>query len=183
MNTRITISLLAIVLCCAEVNAAVTDADAGGFTTVNELIIDAPRAVVWKAAIDDIGKWWSSDHTISGDASRLSITAMPQGCFCENLGDAAGVVHLLVTMVNPTIVLRLTGGLGPLGLMGVNGNMTWEFSDVGERTNVKFTYAVGGYRAGGLDAISAPVDLVIGEALTRLKSQIEIGDPNRADVE
>lgn len=183
MNTRTNICLLAITLCGAQANAAVTDADTGGFTTVNELIINAPRADVWKVAVDDIGKWWSSEHTVSGDAGRLGITATPQGCFCEDLGEAAGVVHLLVTMVNPTVVLRMTGGLGPLGLMGVNGNMTWEFSDAGERTNVKFTYAVGGYRAGGLEAISVPVDSVIGGALMRLKSQIETGDPNRVDVE
>lgn len=183
MRRRITISLLAFAFCDAEVNAAVTDADVGGFTVVNELIIDAPRAAVWKTAVNDIGKWWSPEHTISGNASRLSITAIVQGCFCENLGDAAGVVHLVVTMVNPTVVLRMTGGLGPLGLMGVNGNMTWEFSDAGEHTSVKFTYAVGGYRAGGLDAISAPVDMVIGEALTRLKSQIEMGNPDGANVE
>jgi len=162
--------------------AEVTDAGAGGFTTVNEVIIDATGDVVWKAAIDDVGLWWSSDHTVSGDASRLSITAVPQGCFCESFGAGAGVVHLNVTMVSPGVVIRLTGGLGPLGLMGVNGNMTWEFKAVEAGTQVKFTYAVGGYRPEGLDTIAAPVDYVIGEALARLKAQIETGDPENADI-
>ena len=163
--------------------AEVADAEAGGFTTINETIIDAPRDVVWRFAIGEIGRWWSPAHTVSGEASRLSIDARPQGCFCEYLGDDAGVVHLSVTMVNPPVVLRLTGGLGPLGLMGVDGNMTWEFSDADGATAVKFTYAVGGYRQGGLDSIAGPVDGVLGEALRRLKAHVETGDAEQSDLE
>ena len=163
--------------------ADVVDVDTGGFTSVNELKIDAGRDVVWQSAIKDIGKWWNPDHTVSGDASRLSITPVPQGCFCERFGAGAGVVHLTVTMVSPGIVIRLTGGLGPLGLMGVNGNMTWEFEDVEGGTKVKFTYAVGGYRPEGLDVIAEPVDFVIGDALHRLKAYIETGDPATADID
>lgn len=88
-----------------------------------------------------------------------------------------------VTFVNPGIILRLTGGLGPLGLMGVSGNMTWEFFDALEGTRVKFTYVVGGYRPGGLNAIALPVDYVIGEALVRMQAYVESGDPEKAVVE
>jgi uncharacterized protein YndB with AHSA1/START domain len=175
-------SLFIFALCTGSAFAEVTDAEKGGFTTVNEVIVDASHEDVWKAAIEDIGIWWSSDHTISGDASRLSITPVPQGCFCESFGSGAGVVHLTVTMVNPGVVIRLTGGLGPLGLMGVNGNMTWEFDEVEDGTKLKFTYAVGGYRPEGLDTIAEPVDFVILEALARLKAHIETGDPENADL-
>ena len=183
MNTLKRASPLGILFFLSCACAEVTDADTGGFTSVNEMTIEAARKDVWLAAINEVGLWWSSDHTISGDASRLNITAIPQGCFCESFGENAGVVHLTVTMVNPTVVLRLTGGLGPLGLMGVSGNMTWEFEDGGEDTVVKFTYAVGGYRADGLDTVSAPVDFVIGEALARLKAHVETGDAENATVE
>lgn len=169
--------------CARSASAAVLDAETSGFTTVNEATIDASRATVWQAAVAEIDRWWSSAHTISGEAGRLHIDARPQGCFCENLGEDSGVVHLTVTMVNPTVVLRLSGGLGPLGLMGVNGNMTWEFFDVEDRTRVRFTYAVGGYRPGGLDSIAEPVDGVIGEALLRLKAYVETGDAERLDLE
>ena len=47
----------------------------------------------------------------------MTIDARTQGCFCEVLGEGAGVVHLTVTFVNPGVILRLSGGLGPLGLM------------------------------------------------------------------
>jgi len=162
--------------------AEVTDSAANGFTTVNTVIVDADRAVAWAAAIR-IGAWWSSAHTMSGDASRMSIEPKTQGCFCESLGDNAGVVHLTVGSVMPGTSLRLSGGLGPLGLMGVDGNMTWDFEDAGGGTRIRFKYAVGGYMPGGLDQIAGPVDAVLGEALGRLKTYIETGRPESDPVE
>lgn len=172
-----------LVLATSLATAEVTDSAANGFTTTNEVIIEAGRAEVWVAAVGRVGKWWSSDHSVSGDASRMSIEPRTQGCFCESLGERAGVVHLVVTMVNPTHLLRMTGGLGPLGLMGVDGNMTWEFEDVEGGTRVRFTYAIGGYRADGLDKIATPVDSVIGEALNRLKSYVETGNPETVAID
>jgi uncharacterized protein YndB with AHSA1/START domain len=163
--------------------AEVTDSNESGFTTVHEVLVNAPRARVWQAAVDEIGKWWSDDHTVDGDAGRMIIESKPQGCFCERFENGGGIVHMEVTFVNPGIILRLTGGLGPLGLMGINGNMTWEFFDALEGTRVKFTYVVGGYRPGGLNAIALPVDYVIGEALVRMQAYVESGDPEKAVVE
>ncbi len=154
-------------------HADVTSAGPGGFTLEHELVIDANRGRVWQAAVREIGQWWHDDHTISGDASRMRIEARPLGCFCEDLGGNNGVVHLVVTSVSGNSMLRMSGGLGPLGLMGVNGSMTWEFFDAGAGTRVKFTYAVGGYRPGGLDGVAVPVDYVIGEALALLKAHVE----------
>ncbi len=151
--------------------AEVTDADKNGFSLLQETTVKADRATAWIAAVDNIDKWWNADHTISGDAALLNIDARPLGCFCENTG--GGVVHLLVTTVSPNVNLRMTGGLGPLGLMGVNGNMTWEFFDVEEGTRIRFSYAVGGYSADGLDTISEGVDYVIGDALQRLKTYLD----------
>ena len=180
-------TIVAILFACCAISSAsfseVMDADAGGFSIVHEVTIDASKSDTWRAAVDEIGQCWSSDYTISGDAGNMSIDARPQGCFCEATGDYASVVHLTVTWVNPTVMLRLTGGLGPLGLMGVSGNMTWEFFDADNGTTVKFSYAVGGYRPGGLDARALPVDYVIGEALLRLKAHVETGAANIAVVE
>jgi hypothetical protein len=176
---RKTIVAIAIVLFAITAVAEVTDSAANGFTTVNEVVINTERAKAWVDAIN-VGMWWSPDHTISGDATRLSIQPTPLGCFCETLGDAAGIVHLTVTSVMPMTLLRLTGGLGPLGLRGVDGNMIWEFEDAGEATRVRFSYAVGGYMAGGLDQVAEAVDFVIGEALHRLKAYAETDDPEPA---
>ena len=180
MRRHLSIALLFAAGACNIASAEVLDAAPGGFSLAHEVTIDAPRQAVWRAAVDGVGAWWSSDHTISGDAGNMSIDPVPQGCFCEAIGEHAGVVHLTVTFVNPEVLLRLTGGLGPLGLMGVDGNMTWEFFDAGEATRVRFAYAVGGYRPGGLDGIAEPVDFVIGEALLRLKAYVETGSADDA---
>ena len=158
----------------AQVNIAtaeVLDAAAHGFTLQREVTVHGTRSAAWIAAVENIDKWWNPEHTISGQASLLSIDARPLGCFCEATGD--GVVHLVVTTVSRDVNLRMTGGLGPLGLMGVNGNMTWEFFDVDNGTKIRFSYAVGGYSPEGLDSIAPAVDFVLGEALERLKNYID----------
>jgi uncharacterized protein YndB with AHSA1/START domain len=180
---RNAILFVLLMLLATAASAEVTDSAANGFTTVNEMIIADGRAESWVAAVNQIDRWWSSDHTVSGEASRLSIEPEMQGCFCETLGEKAGVVHLVVTMVNPTHLIRMTGGLGPLGLMGVDGNMTWEFEDAVGGTRVTFTYAIGGYRKDGLDKIAPGVDFVIGEALGRLKAYVETGSPETVPVD
>jgi len=153
--------------------AEVVDAEASGFTTRHSLAVSRPRADVYRAAVGKIGSWWSDDHTVSGRASNMYLEAEPQGCFCERLGENAGVVHMTVTFVNPAVMLRLSGGLGPLGLMGVNGNMTWEFADGEEGTTLTWSYAVGGYFPGGLEQMAGAVDAVLIEQMTRLKEFLE----------
>ncbi len=176
--------LLPFLVCLSAPAAAdVTHSAPGGFTVEHEIVVSADRPAAYNAAIMSIGEWWSSEHTITGDASRLSIEPRAMGCFCEELGEGDAVVHLVVTFINRDVIVRLTGGLGPLGLMGVAGNMTWEFFDTDSGgTRLKWTYAVGGYRPGGLDAVALPVDYVIGDAIRRLAAYIETGDADSADL-
>jgi uncharacterized protein YndB with AHSA1/START domain len=178
--------LAGLLLSCATLGnlavAEVTDASSDGFSLLQEATIDAPRSKVWRTAIDEVGYWWSDDHTISGDASNMYIEAFLQGCFCEASDKSVGVVHLTVTSITPGAMLRLTGGLGPLGLMGVAGNMTWEFFETESGTSVRFIYAVGGYSPDGLEALAEPVDDVVGEALQRLKSYVETGVAENANI-
>lgn len=156
-------------LCCPVAGAEVIDAEASGFTTRHSVTIASPRAEVYRAATAKIGSWWSDDHTVSGSAAHLYLEPRVQGCFCERLGEQGGVVHMVVTFVNPTVMLRLSGGLGPLGLMGVSGNMTWEFTDSADGTTLTWSYAVGGYFPGGLDQIANSVDRVLTEQMNQFK--------------
>ena len=169
--------LAVLLLLSASAGAEVVNAAPNGFTVRHELEIEADRFVVYDAAVEDVGRWWSSDHTVSGSAASLSIEATVPGCFCESIGPGAGLVHMMVSFVNPGVMIRFTGGLGPLGLMGVNGNMTWEFESADDVTIVTLQYAVGGYLDGGLDSVAGAVDGVLGEAMARLKSYVESGEP------
>ena len=172
-------AVAALVICAAlpAAQAEVLDADSHGFTIRIHTKVIAERMAVYEAAVKNVGSWWHGDHTISGFANNLYIDASVPGCFCENLGEGAGIVHMLVTYVSPGVVVRLTGGLGPLGLMGVDGNMTWEFDDAVEGTVVTLNYSVGGYYADGLDSIAPAVDGVLEEAMTRLARFAETGSP------
>ena len=162
-------------LIVANASAEVLDSAPGGFTISHRSEISAGRIDVYNAAVNNVGDWWSDDHTLSGNAGNMYIAARTQGCFCERLGPSGGVVHLIVTFVNPGVILRLTGGLGPLGLMGVSGNMTWEFEDSEVGTAVTLKYAVGGYHAGGLDSIAEAVNAVLVEQMMSLKAFAENG--------
>lgn len=157
--------------------AEVLDAAANGFTVRHQVIVAADRLAVYNAAVGEVGLWWSSDHTVSGDAANLSITTTLPGCFCETLGPDSGLVHMTVSFVSPGSMIRLTGGLGPLGLAGVAGNMTWEFDEAESGTVMTLQYVVGGYMHGGLHSIAEAVDGVLAEAVTRLKSYVETGSP------
>lgn len=169
--------LLAAILGAAPAPAEVTSAAPGGFTVRHEVSVDAPATSAWRLLVAHTGEWWNSDHTYSGDARNLYLEARPNGCFCERLGEDGAVVHMTVTFVDPGRMLRLTGGLGPLGLMGVNGNMTFSFSEDGDGLRIALDYAVGGYSPEGLDGIAGAVDQVLVEQLERLKNLIETGDP------
>ena len=167
----------ALLLSAGDAAAEVTDSAANGFTVRHVVPVKAERARVYAAAVGDVGMWWSSDHTVSGNAANLYITTTVPGCFCESLGEQSGLVHMIVSFVSPGVLVRMTGGLGPLGLMGVAGNMTWEFDESDSGTVVTLQYAVGGYMDGGLDTVAPAVDAVLGEAMRRLKSYIETGSP------
>ena len=177
-NNLLTPILAAIVYGFAPATQAeVLDAEANGFTIRISTTIHAERMAVYKAAVENVGGWWHGDHTISGFANNMYIDARIPGCFCENLGQGAGIVHMTVTYVSPGVILRLTGGLGPLGLMGLDGNMTWEFDDAEDGTVVTLNYAVGGYHPDGLDALAPAVNGVLAEAMARLRAFAETGNP------
>ncbi|MDX1404865.1 MAG: hypothetical protein R3192_10015 [Woeseiaceae bacterium] len=182
INKQLT-TLAAIVMfgIASSAHAEVIDADKYGFTIRITTPVFAERMAVYQAAINHVGRWWHPDHTISGFAENMYIDAQVPGCFCERLGDGAGIVHLMVTYLSPGIVVRLTGGLGPLGLMGVNGNMTWEFDEADSGTLVTLNYAVGGYYDGGLDSIAPAVDGVLEEAMARLRVFAETGNPDEQE--
>lgn len=151
----------------------------GGFSGKHETVIAAPPGEVYRALVEDVGKWWNPAHTYSGDSANLSIDARPGGCFCEMLAGGGGVEHLRVVHAAPGAMLRLSGGLGPLQAHGVAGSMTWTLEDMEGGTAVELTYVVGGFMDGGLERVGGPVGAVIGEQLGRLKQYVETGDPSQ----
>jgi uncharacterized protein YndB with AHSA1/START domain len=152
--------------------AEVIDRAASGFTVKTVVQVAAPADRVFRALVD-VGSWWGSDHTYTGDARNMTIAAQPGGCFCEKLPNGGGVEHGRVVNLRPGALLRLEGALGPLQELGVTGSMTWQIAANGAGSIVTMTYVVGGYASGGLDTLAPLVDQVLSQQVGNLKTYIE----------
>ena len=84
------------------------------------------------ASLLDVGSWWSDKHRYSGES---------RGAHARRFS-------------RPNEVLRMGGALGPLQAHGVAGAMTWRLSPTANGTKVDLTYSVGGFMAGGFEAIA-----------------------------
>jgi hypothetical protein len=157
--------------------AEVADQAANGFTVKVAAVIFARPEVVYDRLSHNVGDWWSSAHTYSNDSHNLSLEDKVMGCFCEKLPGGGGVRHAQVIMIMPNKLLVLSGALGPLQKFGTTGTLTFALLPLHNDTRVEVTYVVGGYASGGLDTWAAPVDKVLTEQLSRLKSYVETGAP------
>jgi uncharacterized protein YndB with AHSA1/START domain len=175
---NVKIALITLLLGIPQDFAAgdVTDSAANGFTINISVDIHAAPAEVF-SHIMNIGEWWSSDHTYSGDAHNLSLEQRPGGCFCEKLPSQGSVRHMEVIFLAPGKTLRLVGGLGPLQAIAATGTMTFSLSPASGGTKLDVTYAVGGYLPQGMSTLASPVDTVLTEQINRLKNYIESGNP------
>jgi hypothetical protein len=168
---------LGSVMAVSESRADVVEASAGGFTVKTTVTVSGTPLEAWRKLTANVGDWWDSEHTFSGDAHNLSIEARAAGCFCERLADQGGVRHLEVVFAAPGKTLRMVGGLGPLQAMALNGVMTFSFAPTAQGTTVQVTYAVGGYTPQGLAALAPVVDGVLSAQITRYKSYVDTGRP------
>ena len=150
---------------------------ATGFLVRHTATVGAPPVRVYDALVRQVGSWWSSGHTFSGDAGNLSIDARPGGCFCEKLTNGGGLEHMRVIYAAPGEMLRMSGALGPLQASGVAGSLTWSLAATPGGTTVELSYSVGGFLPGGFEKIAPAVSGVLEEQLRRLKLFVETGTP------
>jgi uncharacterized protein YndB with AHSA1/START domain len=162
-----------LILFALRADASVTTVSPNGFVVTLDATVAANRDRVYRALVGDVGAWWSSEHTFSGDSRNLSMDARPGGCLCERLPGGGGVEHLRVVFARPGELLRLSGALGPLQPSAVTGTMTWTLTASNDSTRVTLTYAVGGFREGGFADIAPAVDAVLSDQLNRLKAFVE----------
>lgn len=166
VRALIFVALSAAVATAAQ--AEVKDTAGTGFTLENAVVVPVDAATAWQALVDEVGQWWSADHTWWGDASKLSIEPRAGGCFCEIDGERQAS-HMTVVFVDPGKTLRLTGGLGPLQGMGLDGVMEWRLAPAEEGgTRIVLSYRAGGYTPDDLGAFAPAVDGVQREQLQRL---------------
>ena len=153
--------------CSAEVKQAAPD----GFTLAYTRTLDVPPAKVY-AAITAIDRWWSGEHTYSGDAHNLTLGAAAGDCFCERWKDATGrdnsVRHGVVLMARADQAFRIEGALGPLQGMGVAAVLSIGTRPEGSGTVLTMVYKVNGSASSALDKLAGAVDGVLQVQFTRL---------------
>jgi len=168
--------IVLLALATSPASAEVVDVADNGFTVREVVQVSTDAARAW-AALVDVGKWWSPDHTYSHDAASLHLDAKAGGCWCETLPGKGSVQHLTVLFADPGKMLRLSGGLGPLQALGVTAVMTWTFQPAENGTAVEMTYAAGGYRPQGFKDLAPIIDRVLREQVERYQRYVNTGKP------
>jgi uncharacterized protein YndB with AHSA1/START domain len=174
--TRTSCRIVFASLLLSTASAEVTRSSDAGFTITHSVNVPMPPPAAW-SALADIGRWWDPEHTYSGDSRNLSLQPYVGGCFCERWGMYNGVQHMTVVSARPPKSLRLSGGLGPLQELAVNGVLTWTIDAAGGGSKIGLTYTVGGYSEQSLSAMAPLVDSVLVIQMQRLGRFISTGNP------
>ena len=172
------VALMALVAAPVSMaQAEVVTQSSAGFVIKLSADTTATQSDAWKALITP-SKWWSGEHTYTGDAGNLWLDAQATGCFCEKLPKPAdapaeqrmgSVEHMHVVYADPQRgVLRMAGGLGPLQGEALHGTLTITLKPIEGGTRIEWDYVVGGYMRMNPEQIAPLVDKVMGEQLTRL---------------
>ena len=175
---QITLGLILALTLATGAHAKVLARSPTGFVVEHhvELKTDAKSAY---EAFTNIGSWWNSSHSFSGDAKNITIDTKPGGCWCETLPGGGFVKHMDVVHAAPGAMLVFAGGLGPLHFMGVAGSMTVSFQTA-QSTNITtmtLRYDVGGRDDKNFKDISKAVDGVLFEQLARYRNFATTGKP------
>lgn len=173
-NIAVAVCMMALAQCPAF--SEVVDSASSGFTVRLTLNIHAAPADVYRKLVQNIGDWWSPQHTYSGNSHNLSIEEKPMGCFCEKLPGGGSVRHMEVVLLAPG-KLGLIGALGPLQTIAATGNMSIQLTAAEGGSKLDVAYNVAGYLPAGMNTWAAPVDTVLTQQFTRLKNYVERGDP------
>lgn len=178
--------VLAAIMVCATLalapsaRAEVASAAPSVFEIRAESSVSVPPERVW-TALGEIGRWWNSSHTYSGDAANMTMPLEAGACFCERWGNGQSVAHGQVVLVmehEGVRTLRFIGGLGPLQASGVTGVMTWTVAPDPAGAKITMHYRAAGDAGLGLDAMAPLVDQVLTEQFGRLARYTETGAPS-----
>ncbi len=163
------------VLSAIPANAKIIDEGENGFAVAHTAQVAATPADVWKM-LRMPQKWWSKDHSWSGDAANFWLDPQAGGCFCEKLPDGGtglgSVQHARVLFAKPNEMLRLSGAFGPLQGEAMTGTLTIQIKETPMGSALRFDYVVGGYMRFKIADVAPAVDRVIGEQLVGLANAL-----------
>lgn len=159
-------------------SAEVSESDASSFTLSYRIVVPVGNDVSYREILHP-ARWWSSEHTWSGDAKNLSVEPRAGGCWCERWKDGE-VEHARVVYIARNKRLRISGGIGPLQAMPVTALMDFAITPGKDGSQIDVTYRVAGPASAALDKIAPAVDGVLDAQMDNLRSRLLKLDPRAA---
>ena len=166
------LGFLGVILLTASVHAEVVSSDPQGFHNRHSATVDAQPEVVFTAMTANISHWWDAAHSYSLKGENFSLT---MDCFCEQWNGNL-VRHLAVGQWIENQQIVMTGGLGPLMGLGLDGAMTWAIKPDGNgKTTITWDYRVHGWYPPGLETLAPVVNQVNAGQFGRLLNYVRTG--------
>ena len=178
MRTWLCAALVTALAWGSSAPAEVRSANEVGFSVASGVRIDRDARSIYTLIVKP-ARWWSREHSYSGDAANLSMDPRAGGCFCERLpgadGRPGGVEHARIILAEPYKRLRLSGALGPLQADAVIGTLEFTLTPADKGVEVTISYIAAGSMRTDPRQIAPLVDRVLAEQLARLKRVAEQG--------
>ena len=163
--------VLAAAIAIAPAHAALSGVSASGFVVTHGADIDvAPEAVY--QAFGQVQRWWSPQHTYSGNADNLRVRLAAGACFCEGW-EQNSVEHARVIYAVRDRAVRMQGAFGPLQEMALNAVLELKVAPRKGGSTFTMTYRVRGSPDAALDKLAPAVDRVMVEQAQRLLAYID----------
>ena len=167
------IAAAVLALSAAPAAAEVVARTADSFTLRYELGAEIDPGDI-PGVMTEVGQWWDSAHTYSGDAANITVDLTPGGCWCEKLADGTQFEHARVVSVGPESLV-FDAPFGPLKGKATRSvlTITWPPANMGWTPT--WTMTVEGP---GVGAMADGVDFVMHAGYLRWLRYLEYGEPH-----
>ncbi|KQW86363.1 hypothetical protein [Brevundimonas sp. Root1279] len=165
------LAALAVLASASTAAAEVVARTADSFTLRYEVGAEIDPSDI-PGALVDVGRWWDSDHTYSGDAANITVDLTPGGCWCEKLADGTQFEHGRVVSIAPDRIV-FDAPFGPLKGKATKAvlTVTWPPANAGWTPTWEMVV-----EGPGLGAMADGVDGVMGAGFQRWLRYLERGD-------
>lgn len=155
-------------IAAAPASASVSNVSASGFEITHSVNLVVPPGQAYNA-FGQLPRWWSKEHTYSGDSANVRFEPRLGGCFCERWAEGS-VEFMHVAYIKPGEQILLRGALGPMLFEPVNATLDFKVERIAGGSKATLTYKAYGFSAGNAAQIAPAVDAVLGDAMKRYRT-------------